>query len=960
MDIESFAAGRRERLTAADDAIRPAVEEALSRRESGAGQWWAPIRDAAAQVWLEHHQAEAPGANYAAALNRFRAWVAESLDKTSDRTNVERITRWAATLAVNAGTIAGAAAARVTHKMWVSMEDADVREMHRAVDGQIVPMGSTFRVGGHRLPYPGAPVGPPDVWIECRCVAMPASREGEAMTANTFAMGPQDDDENAVRDHDQDGPLANPDGTPYTGALVVLVPADDDPVVAASSEPAHLTTIWFGELADIASDPEQIKAEVAEYAARLDGPVVVPVAERGTLGEDGADVVFLEPTDSLLALRQGLFDEHPALTAAHDAAEQFPEWIPHVTLGYPERPARAEYDATEVTFDRIALWLGGEHFDYPMGGTVSDTITADAAAEVAEVEPDEDELVVDEFDDDEEPITEIPIHGVLAPEGVETGDGRGFRPGALSTRTLPIPFRVEVVGSHGGNQTSEVVDAGRIDEAWLDEASGMWRFRGAIVLSMPGAAASLEGIVTGVRRGVSIDADAMADDVESYTEEYIAAAEKEGRYPTRWFKSARIAGLTHVPIPAFEEAYVALGHDFQEDLTDEDRDALAACGCVEAPEGSNENDPAYLAAIADDPSLAVPFAPGTKDGPGWITHPIPTSRIRRYWVKGKGAAKIAWGTPGDFNRCRTQLAKYVQNPDWLAGLCANMHKEALGFWPAEHRGKHRAALIAAGGVPAPILTLVASAAEERQPYPAEWFADPKFTGVTPLTIDKATGRVYGHLAQWKSCHIGVNGVCLRPPHSSSQYANFLTGVIDTDRGEVRVGTLTYGIGHADPNLRAAAATAHYDQTDAVWAYVTVGEDKYGIWYAGVLRRGIDEDTIDDIRAIGSLSGDWRRYPQFGLDLVAAVSVNTPGYSLAASAAMEWEGHVDNQLSALGLGFVNPAEEHSGESHDEFLERVAMRTAAIIESRQRVQALRVRSAALRLKDARARAERIVNG
>src|SRR5690606_6318116 len=39
------------------------------------------------------------------------------------------------------------------------------------------------------------------------------------------------------------------------------------------------------------------------------------------------------------------------------------------------------------------------------------------------------------------------------------------------------------------------------------------------------------------------------------------------------------------------------------------------------------------------------FAPGTKDGPGWVTHPKPTARIRRYWVTGKGAAKIRWGVP---------------------------------------------------------------------------------------------------------------------------------------------------------------------------------------------------------------------------------------------------------------------------------------------------------------------------
>ena len=43
------------------------------------------------------------------------------------------------------------------------------------------------------------------------------------------------------------------------------------------------------------------------------------------------------------------------------------------------------------------------------------------------------------------------------------------------------------------------------------------------------------------------------------------------------------------------------------------------------------------------------------------------AQIPSMLARGKGAAKIRWGVPGDFNRCRLQLAKYVQNPDWLAG-----------------------------------------------------------------------------------------------------------------------------------------------------------------------------------------------------------------------------------------------------------------------------------------------------
>src|SRR5690606_17936487 len=83
-----------------------------------------------------------------------------------------------------------------------------------------------------------------------------------------------------------------------------------------------------------------------------------------------------------------------------------------------------------------------------------------------------------------------------------------------------------------------------------------------------------------------------------------------------------------------------------------------------------EVDERFGSSLATAESLT--FAPGTKDGPGWITHPVPTGRIRRYWTKGKGAAKIRWGMGGDFNRCRRQLVKYITNPEWLAGACANM------------------------------------------------------------------------------------------------------------------------------------------------------------------------------------------------------------------------------------------------------------------------------------------------
>jgi 2'-5' RNA ligase len=73
------------------------------------------------------------------------------------------------------------------------------------------------------------------------------------------------------------------------------------------------------------------------------------------------------------------------------------------------------------------------------------------------------------------------------------------------------------------------------------------------------------------------------------------------------------------------------------------------------------------------------------------------NKLSSYWAHGKGAAKIRWGTGGDFNRCRKQLAKYLK-PGQLAGACANLHKIATGTWPGKnaHGGKAKKALHAAG------------------------------------------------------------------------------------------------------------------------------------------------------------------------------------------------------------------------------------------------------------------------
>lgn len=56
--------------------------------------------------------------------------------------------------------------------IWLSTDDSRTRETHVEADGQRVPLGSPFLVGGFQLWFPGDPMGPPQEVIQCRCVPL--------------------------------------------------------------------------------------------------------------------------------------------------------------------------------------------------------------------------------------------------------------------------------------------------------------------------------------------------------------------------------------------------------------------------------------------------------------------------------------------------------------------------------------------------------------------------------------------------------------------------------------------------------------------------------------------------------------------------------------------------------------------------------------------------------------------
>lgn len=57
-------------------------------------------------------------------------------------------------------------------KVWLSTIDNRTRDTHRAADGQRVPVGESFIVGGFELEFPGDPDGPAEEIINCRCTML--------------------------------------------------------------------------------------------------------------------------------------------------------------------------------------------------------------------------------------------------------------------------------------------------------------------------------------------------------------------------------------------------------------------------------------------------------------------------------------------------------------------------------------------------------------------------------------------------------------------------------------------------------------------------------------------------------------------------------------------------------------------------------------------------------------------
>lgn len=165
--------------------------------------------------------------------------------------------------------------------------------------------------------------------------------------------------------------------------VIVALPKEDDPIYQLSSEKVpHLTILYLGD-----SENEDIITAFVQHAAKISlFRFGLDVERRGTLGPDNADVYFfLKDSWEFPKVKQfrDLLLKEPSIKTAYDSVPQYQvpqEWTPHITLGYPETPAKKiDHSPYWVQFDRIAIWSG----EYTGPEFILDKHSSDPPLEVA-------------------------------------------------------------------------------------------------------------------------------------------------------------------------------------------------------------------------------------------------------------------------------------------------------------------------------------------------------------------------------------------------------------------------------------------------------------------------------------------------------------------------------------------------------------------------------------------------
>lgn len=682
-----------------------------------------------------------------------------------------------------------------------------------------------------------------------------------------------------------------------TGGMIALIPDNPQAFTVPGGDPTsnmHMTLCFLGDVSDLDDATKEELVKRVQVLAADNGPVEMRVQGVGIWNRDGGDTgdrqpstnTLLQPTDQA----QGLRDFADSI--ARDALgarypEQFRPWAPHICAGYDLDPTVLPQHDGMVRFSKVRLALAGEDQDFVLAGDVhlDEPTTGSRYSKIGVVEmtdtktEERPKLPADLEGSGEIKLGKVREDGTvpaffpcLAVEGMETADGRFIEPGALQVRTPPLSVFAQTVNTgQGGHSGAEI--SGNLTEAWkipgpefvsrqtgepLPEGTFVWQGRGEVDTNTNGGKLFWKKYL----RGNSVD----LSEVDAYDD---VTFEDEAEHHRVVVTKGFINATTLCAIPAFPDAY----------------------GEIEGEEGG------YSAAMAARELELDEKYPKTIEG-------------LQAFLRDRGiqpvVASVSIPELGD--ACSPCLAgdELGTLPPALRKKAEEKKATAKGEGDDEEDGDD-------DGKPDFLKKKIKAktAAGDPELPPIEYFTDPGFTEPTPLTIDG--DRIFGHIATWGTCHIGISKRCTPPPRSPSDYAYFNVGARRVQDGDqvrtVGVGHLTLGpdrpvpgAGHAPLSASMADTVAHYDNTGTCAATVAAGEDRYGIWINGLIEPELSERDRERLAAAPP-SGDWRA-KDGALELCAILAVNVPGYPVprarVASAAP------DVPLALVAAGATKPA------------------------------------------------------
>jgi len=470
---------------------------------------------------------------------------------THSKAYAERIARTELIGAVNAASLAQVqGATTIPYKLWMATNDQRTRPHHREADGQTVPIDSTFTVGGFRLEYPGDPNGPGEEVILCRCT-----------------MGYTDD----LGGY---GGSLKPQ-TPSTGTATTIV---EDVQATAESVIGQVVKVPI-RLKDL---PDHDSATARSYP---DGSIGVHpgnshktnlnaiaheaghLVDRSILGREdawfsesdaGAEFIkLLRDTPTMKGIRN---DEYELLKGDTQTRNYFWSGRESFARAFHQHVATVSKDPELMAeirhlqnddYLKFQVWQDDE-FE-PISAalrTLFEAVTAGATSRLqsnmggsmATLDTTEDAVAVG-----------AAWSGVIAQEGVDTGDGRRIAEGALNWREPPLTLMSMLTSAHGGMEPGPSVVAGSISA--IERQGQDIVASGAFDTGEQGA--ETERLVREqVLRGISIDL--AINEMEIIPPENPKDEIEEIFGGTLHVLDGTILGATVVPFPAFENASIAI------------------------------------------------------------------------------------------------------------------------------------------------------------------------------------------------------------------------------------------------------------------------------------------------------------------------------------------------------------------------------------------------------------------